>query len=160
MHKQVDLQFCDYCYKEHKKLHRTLDNFDYTKKFSTTECVGCGWCMCVDCAKNSKKYLQDPKIQAYEIYLCADCVLKKWSDMEYRTFVLDTIHQHEKYMRISLRKTILSWKLCPWHSPTWSNNTSTSLWLQKRNVQKAPLDDTETDYASSSSSLVISKSIR
>lgn len=154
MRKQIDLHLCDYCYKEHQKLHQNHDSFDYTRKFSVSECVGCGSCMCSDCVENSKKYLQDLKVVGYDLYLCAECILKKRSDMTYRTFVLDTIEQHERYMRISLRKTILSWSPLWWILPTWSNNTSTSPWLPKRNVQKQLSKDIGASYASSSSSSV------
>jgi len=63
MRKQIDLHLCDYCYKEHQKLHQTHEGFDYTKKFSVSECVGCGGCMCVDCIESSKKYLQEINIK-------------------------------------------------------------------------------------------------
>jgi hypothetical protein len=158
MQKQIEVQFCDYCYTEHNKLHRTLENFDYTKKFSMTECVGCWSCMCLDCIETSKKYLQNSVVQSYDMSLCAECILKKWSDMEYRTFVLDTIHQHEKYMRISLKKTILSWNKIPWNLPIWANSTSTSHLSQRKNAPKVLSKDIGVGYASSSSSLVISQS--
>ena len=158
MHKQIDVQFCDYCYKEHQKLHNSLEDFDYTKKFSKTECVGCGSCMCTDCFKSSKKYLQDSKVQSYDISLCAECILKKRSDIEYRTFILDTIDKHERYMRLSLRKTILAWKNILWNLPTWSSSMSISLWSQRKNAQKVLSKDIGADYVSSSNSLVTSPS--
>lgn len=158
MRKQIDLHLCDYCYKEHQKLHQTHEGFDYTKKFSVSECVGCGGCMCVDCIESSKKYLQESQVVWYELYLCAECVLKKRSDVEYRTFVLDTIEKHERYMRISLRTTILSWLPESWPLPTWSNNILTSRWSQRKNVQKQPSKDTGAGYVSSSNSSVISLS--
>lgn len=158
MRKQIELHVCDYCHREHQALHTSLEGFDYTKKFSVQECVGCGWCMCADCVENSKKYIQDSKVEHYKLYLCADCVLKKRSDMEYRTFVLDTIEKHEKYMRISLRKTVLTGTIVSsWPWPMWSNNTLTSPWLQKRNAPKAPWKAIGIDSVSSWNSLVTSR---
>lgn len=148
------LELCDYCYEQHKELYLNHDNFNVQKKISVCTCAWCSDSMCQDCVENSKKYVQETSIEKYEIYLCANCILEKWSDMEYRTFVLHTIEKHEKYMRASLKKTILAWIQQPWPLPTWSNNISTSHWEQRKSVQKALSKHTKKDSVSLSSSLV------
>lgn len=147
------LELCDYCYKKHEDLHWNHDKFNVQKKISVCSCAWCSASMCQDCVENSKKYVQGTSIEKYEIYLCAECILEKRSDIQYRTFVLDTIEKHERYMRASLKKTILAWVQEPWPLPIWSNNTSTSRWLQRRSVQKAPSKHTKQDSVSLSSSL-------
>jgi len=157
MRKQVHLDLCDYCYDEHQKLHTNHDQFNFKMKISVSVCIWCGSSMCQDCVNNSKKYIHETQVAWYELYLCAGCVLVKRSDMEYRTFVLDTIEKHEKYMRISLKKTILAWRKQPWRLLTWSSSTSTSRWSQRKNAPRVPSNDIEQDSVNLSNSLATSQ---
>ena len=148
---------CDYCFIEHEKLHGNHETFNNSSKWCKWYCASCNTSMCQDCIDSSKIYVNDPDVQKYSINLCGTCVISKWADPEYKSFVLHAIAVHEQYMRKSLKKTILSWLLpSSWTSHSWPNNTSISLWKQKKTALKILSKDTQQDFVNSSNSLMTS----
>jgi len=147
---------CDYCFIEHEKLHGDHETFKSPDKWCRWYCASCETSMCQDCIDQSKIYVNDPVIEKYGVHLCGTCVISKWADPEYKSFVLRAIEIHELYMRQSLKKTILAWTLpTKWTLPSWPSNISTSPWLQRKTALKQQSKDTKQDSVNSSTSLTM-----